>query len=62
MLACITGGYLLTLLFRFRSLIPDGLENVFILSWIIALFQLSNTISPESGIAAVTIAGMTIGN
>ena len=49
-------------MFRFRDLIPDGLENVFILSWVIALFQVSNTISPESGIAAVTIAGMTIGN
>ena len=58
----VSGGYLLTLLFRFRELIPDGLENVFILSWVIALFQVSNTISPESGIAAVTIAGMTIGN
>ena len=58
----ISGGYLLTVMFRFRDLIPDGLENVFILSWVIALFQVSNTISPESGIAAVTIAGMTIGN
>ena len=58
----VAGGYLLTILFRFRNLIPDGLENVFILSWVIALFQISNTISPESGIAAVTIAGMTIGN
>ena len=54
-------GYLVTLLFRFRELIPDGLENVFILSRVIALFQVSNTISPESGIAAVTIAGLTIG-
>ena len=58
----VTGGFLLTALFRFRTLIPNGLENVFILSWVIALFQISNTISPESGIAAVTIAGMTIGN
>ena len=58
----VSGGYLLTIVFRFRNLIPDGLENVFILSWVIALFQISNTISPESGIAAVTIAGMTIGN
>ena len=49
-------------MFRFRDLIPDGLENVFILGWVIALFQVSNTISQESGIAAVTIAGMTIGN
>ena len=58
----IAGGGLLTLLFRIRKLIPDGLENVFILSWVFALFQLANTASPESGIAAVTIAGMTIGN
>ena len=58
----IAGGYVLTLAFRIRRLIPDGLENVFILSWVFALFQLSNAASPESGIAAVTIAGMTIGN
>jgi len=58
----VTGGALLTLLFRIRRLVPEGLENVFILSWVFALFQLSNTLSPESGIAAVTIAGMTIGN
>ena len=58
----ITGGVLLTLLFRIRTLIPEGLENVFILSWVFALFQISNTVSAESGIAAVTIAGMTIGN
>jgi hypothetical protein len=38
------------------------LENVFILSWVFALFQLANAASPESGIAAVTVAGMTIGN
>lgn len=58
----ITGGILLTLLFRIRTLIPEGPENVFILSWVFALFQISNTVSSESGIAAVTIAGMTIGN
>jgi NhaP-type Na+/H+ or K+/H+ antiporter len=58
----VTGGVLLTLLFRIRRLIPEGLENVFILSWVFALFQLANAASPESGIAAVTIAGMTIGN
>ena len=58
----IIGGGLLTLLFRIRRLVPEGLENVFILSWVFALFQISNTVSPESGIAAVTVAGMTIGN
>ena len=58
----IIGGGLLTLLFRIRRLVPDGLENVFILSWVFALFQIANATSPESGIAAVTVAGMTIGN
>ena len=58
----IVGGGLLTLLFRIRKLVPEGLENVFILSWVFALFQLANAASPESGIAAVTVAGMTIGN
>ena len=58
----IVGGALLTLLFRIRKLVPEGLENVFILSWVFALFQLANAASPESGIAAVTVAGMTIGN
>ena len=56
------GGGVLMLLFRIRKLIPEGLENVFILSWVFALFQISNTVSPESGIAAVTVAGMTLGN
>jgi len=58
----IIGGGLLTLLFRIRRLVPEGLENVFILSWVFALFQIANATSPESGIAAVTVAGMTIGN
>jgi NhaP-type Na+/H+ or K+/H+ antiporter len=58
----IIGGGLLTLLFRIRRLVPEGLENVFILSWVFALFQIANTVSPESGIAAVTVAGMTLGN
>ena len=58
----VIGGGLLTLLFRIRRLVPEGLENVFILSWVFALFQIANTVSPESGIAAVTVAGMTLGN
>ncbi len=58
----VVGGTLLTLLFRIRRLVPEGLENVFILSWVFALFQLANAASPESGIAAVTVAGITLGN
>jgi len=56
------GGFVMSFILRFRNLVSDGLENVFILSWVFALFQISNTISPESGIAAVTFAGMVLGN
>ena len=55
-------GTLLLLLYRVRRLIPEGTENVFTLAAILALFQGSNLILPESGIAAVTMAGIVIGN
>ena len=56
------GGFLLAFLLRFRSLVPEGLENVFTLSLVFALFQGANSISPESGIVAVTAAGLVVGN
>ncbi|MFO7557592.1 MAG: sodium:proton antiporter [Desulfobacterales bacterium] len=55
-------GGILLFLYRVRRLIPEGLENVFTLAAILALFQCSNLILPESGIAAVTMAGIIIGN
>ena len=56
------GGVLLAFLLRFRNLVPEGLENVFTLSLVFALFQGANSISPESGIVAVTAAGLVVGN
>ena len=56
------GGFLLAFLLRFRNLVPEGLENVFTLSLVFALFQGTNSISPESGIVAVTAAGLVVGN
>lgn len=55
-------GVLLLFLYRVRRLIPEGTENVFTLAAILALFQGSNLILAESGIAAVTTAGIVIGN
>lgn len=52
----------LTQLFKVRGLIPEGTENVFTLCVVLALFQGSNEIMPESGIAAVTTAGIVMGN
>ena len=56
------GGLGLSLILRYRRFVPEQLENVFLLSVVFALFQLSNSISGESGVVAVTIAGMVVGN
>src|SRR6056297_3546734 len=55
-------GFLLLGLYRVRHLIPEGTENVFALAFVLALFKVSKTILTESGIAAVTMAGIVIGN
>jgi NhaP-type Na+/H+ or K+/H+ antiporter len=56
------GGLLLWLLLRYRNLVAEGLENVFTLATVWALFQLSDSFMHESGIAAVTVAGLVVGN
>lgn len=53
---------MLILFYRVRRLIPEGTENVFTLSVVLALFQGANILLPESGIAAVTVAGIVVGN
>jgi NhaP-type Na+/H+ or K+/H+ antiporter len=58
----LVGGALLALLLRFRKVVPEGMENVFTLSMVLALFQGSNFLVPESGIMAVTAAGIVVGN
>ena len=58
----IIGGFAMAWLLGIRNLVPEGLENVFTLSLVFALFQISNLLSHESGIVAVTIAGMVVGN
>lgn len=55
-------GYVLASLLRIRNLVPEGLENVFTLSIVFTLFQVSDLIMSESGIVAVTIAGFVVGN
>ncbi|MBU0992812.1 MAG: cation:proton antiporter [Proteobacteria bacterium] len=55
-------GFLLVSLLRTRDIVPEGIENVFTLCIVLALFQVANIIKPESGIAAVTVAGIVVGN
>ncbi|NNE43521.1 MAG: sodium:proton antiporter, partial [Gemmatimonadetes bacterium] len=56
------GGWLITFLLRPERLIPEGLENTFALAMVLLLFHLSNSIAAEAGIAAVTVAGVVVGN
>lgn len=58
----LAGGAVIALLLRYEKLIPDGLENVLTLSLVLALFQASKALVPESGIAAVIAAGLVVGN
>jgi NhaP-type Na+/H+ or K+/H+ antiporter len=58
----IIGGFIMAWLLGIRNLVPEGMENVFTLSLVFALFQISNVLSHESGVVAVTIAGMVVGN
>lgn len=56
------GGLIMAVLVRWDRIVPRGLENVFILSLVLVLFQVSNELLPESGIAAAAVAGVLVGN
>lgn len=56
------GGVIIAFLLRWRGVIPEGLENVFTLACAVAIFHVSDVIRPESGITAVIVAGLVVGN
>ncbi|MCG8467902.1 MAG: cation:proton antiporter [Gemmatimonadetes bacterium] len=58
----LAGGLAIGGLLRFRRVVPGDLQNVFTLALVLALFQISNAILPESGIMTVAIAGLVVGN
>jgi len=55
-------GKILVVLMKSGRIIPEGMENMFTLCLVLALFQAANALLPESGIAAVTVAGLFLGN
>lgn len=58
----VAGGFTIGGLLRFRNVVPAGFENIFTLAFVLALFQASHAILPESGIMTVAIAGLVVGN
>ncbi len=58
----VAGGLAITALLRFERLVPEGLESALTLALVIALFQGSNALMPETGILSVIVAGIVVGN
>lgn len=57
----LAGAYFLIRMIR-RFWIPDFLQNPFSLALVITVFTLSNYIAEESGLLAVTVMGIVLGN
>ena len=58
----VIAGLLLAGLLKFRRLVPEGFENVTVLAGVLLLFQACDALVPETGILAVTVAGVVLGN
>ncbi len=61
-LSGVAGGLLVGWLLRLGTLIPKGYENIFTLASVLLLFEGSNHLVSQSGILAVTISGVVVGN
>ncbi|MFQ5415749.1 MAG: cation:proton antiporter [Myxococcota bacterium] len=55
-------GFALAFLLRVRRLVPEGHENIFVLAAVLLLFQGCDEVVSHSGILAVTVAGVVVGN
>ncbi len=58
----VAAGFLLASALRVSRLIPDGLQNVFVLSSVLLLYAGAELVLSQSGVLAVTIAGVVVGN
>jgi len=58
----LVSGFLIARLLHSERLVPEGFDNVLVLSLILVLYQVSNTMLSESGIVSVTVAGLVVGN
>ena len=62
LLAGAVGGALIAALLRWPRAVPEGQENIFTLALTLAVYQVSNAITAESGIMAAVTAGAVVGN
>jgi NhaP-type Na+/H+ or K+/H+ antiporter len=55
-------GVLIAWILRIRPVVPEGYENIMVLASVLLLFQGCSFFVPHSGILAVAIAGVVVGN
>ncbi len=60
--AGVAGGLTLAACLKVTRLVPQDLDNPFTLALVLALFQGCNALMPETGLVAVIVAGMMVGN
>ncbi len=58
----VAAGFLLARLLRTHRLLPEGHENIFVLASVLLLFSGCEQVVSHSGILAVTLAGVVVGN
>jgi NhaP-type Na+/H+ or K+/H+ antiporter len=61
-IAGVVAGFALAGLLRVHRVVPEGYENVFALASVLLLFQGCDVIVPHSGVLAVAVAGVVVGN
>ena len=62
LLAGLAAGFLLAGAIRYRLLVAHGYENIFTLASVVLLFEACDAVMPLSGLVAVTVAGVVLGN
>ncbi len=55
------GGLVFSQILRWRWLVPHGFENILTLGFVLLMFHASDHFVPQSGILAVTVAGVVMG-
>jgi len=60
--AGIAAGLAVARLLKVRRLLPEGHENIFVLASVLLLFEGCDELVSHSGILAVTVAGVVVGN
>ena len=62
LLAGLAAGFLLAGALRYRLLVAHGFENIFTLASVVLLFEACDALIAPSGLVAVTVAGVVMGN